>query len=162
MNNPTSTTKSSIPSKSNRAERARKRIKAPAEDGVEAQLAGCEASGEAENGINYDGTSHETTPAETASSEKVVLLPMESVKTTETLDGIASGANGKIMGKLRRAFRKADKSEASETEIRAFFTSLLQANVSVLNRSSGRIARVVKGEQNIESLLLALVPTKSA
>ena len=100
--------------------------------------------------------------AETASSEKLVLLPMESVKTTETLDGIASGANGKIMGKLRRAFRKAGKSEASETEIMAFLTSLLQANVPVLNRSSGRIARVVKGEQSIESLLLARVPTKSA
>ena|SRR6266446_5821365 len=162
MNNPTSTKKSSTPSKSNPAEKARKRIKASAEDGVEAQLAGCEASGEAESGINYDGTSHETTPAETASIEKVVLLPMESVKTTETLDEIASGAKGKIMGKLRRAFRKAGKFEASETEIMAFLTSLLQANVPVLNRSSGRIARVVKGEQSIESLLLARVPTKSA
>jgi hypothetical protein len=47
-------------------------------------------------------------------------------------------------------------------EIRAFLTSLLQANVPVLNRSSGRIARVLKGEQNIESLLLARAPTKSA
>ena len=162
MNNPTSTKKSFIPSKSNRAEKARKRIKAPAEDGVEAQLAGCEASGEAENGINYDGTSHETTPAETACVEQVVLLPVESVKATETLDEIASRASRKMMSKLRRAFRKAGKSEASETEIMAFLTSLLQANVPVLNRSSGRIARAVKGEQNIESLLLARVPTKSA
>ena len=162
MNNPPFTKKSSTPSKSNRAERASKRIKAPGEDGLEAQLAGCEASGEADNGINYDGISHETTPAETASSEKLVLLPMESVKTTETLDEIASGANGKIMGKLRRAFRKAGKSKASEMEIMAFLTSLLQANVPVLNRSSGRTARVVKGEQSIESLLLARVPTKSA
>ena len=162
MSNPTSRKESSTPSKSNRAERARKRIKAPAEDGVEAQLAGCEAPGEAENGINYDGTSHETTPAETASIEKVVLLPMESVKPTEIADGQASRANRKMMGKLRRAFRKAGKSEASETEIMAFLTSLLEANVPVLNRSSGRIARVVKGEKNIESLLLARVPTKSA
>jgi hypothetical protein len=123
---------------------------------------GCEASEEAENGIHYDGTCHETTPAGTASIEKVVLLPMESVKTTETADEPASLANRKIMGKLRRAFRKAGKSEASETEIMAFLTSLLQANVPVLNRSSGRIARVVKGEQNIESLLLVRVPRKSA
>ena len=158
MNDSTSTKKSSARSKSNRAERARKRIK----DGIEAQLAGREASGEAENGVNYDGTSHETTPAETASGEKVVLLPMESVNTTETRDEIASGANGKIMGKLRRAFRKAGKSEASETEVIAFLTSLLKANVPILNRSSERIARVVKGERSIESLLLARVPTKSA
>jgi hypothetical protein len=87
---------------------------------------------------------------------------MESVKTTATLDEIASAANGKIMGKLRRAFRKAGKSEASETEIRDFLTSLLQANVPVPNRSSGRIARVVKGEQSIESLLLVRMPKKSA
>ena len=158
MNNPTFTKKSSTRSKSNRAENARKRIKGPVEDRVEAQLAWCEAN----NDINYDGTSHETTLAETTSIEKVVLLPMESVKTTETLDEIASGVNGKMMGKLRRAFRKAGKSEGSETEIRAFLTSLLEANVPVLNRSSGRIARVVKGEESIATLLLVRGPKKSA
>jgi hypothetical protein len=162
MSNPTSRKESSTPSKSNRAERARKRIKAPAEDGVEAQLAGCEAPGEAENGINYDGTSHETIAVETASVENLVFLPAQTVKPTEITDEPASRANRKMMSKLRRAFRKAGKSEASETEIMAFLTSLLQANVPVLNRSSGRIARVVKGEQSIESLLLARVPTKSA
>jgi hypothetical protein len=162
MNNSTSAKRCSKPSKSERAESARKRIKAPVEDGVEAQLAGCEASEEAENGIHYDGTCHETTPAGTASIEKVVLLPMESVKTTETADELASRDNRKMMGKLRRAFRKAGKSEASEMEIRAFLTSLLEARVPVLNRSSSRIARVVKGEKNIESLLLARVSTKSA
>jgi hypothetical protein len=162
MNNPTSTKKSSTPSKSNRAERARKRIKAPTEDPVEAQLAGCEASGEAENGINYDGSSIESAPAETASGENLAIVPVESVKTTETADESASRATRKMMSKLRRAFRKAGKFEASETEIMAFLTSLLEANVPVLNRSSGRIARVLKGEQNIESLLLARVPTKSA
>jgi hypothetical protein len=31
-----------------------------------------------------------------------------------------------------------------------------------LNRSSGRISRVIKGEKSIESLLLARVSTKSA
>jgi hypothetical protein len=58
MNNPTSTKKSSTPSKPNRAESARKRIKASAEDRVEAQLARLEASGEAESGVNYDGPSN--------------------------------------------------------------------------------------------------------
>jgi hypothetical protein len=90
MNNPTK--KSSTPSKSNRAERARKRIKAPAESGVEAQLAGREASGEAAKGINYDGTSLESAPVETASGEKLAIVPVETVKTTETADELASGA----------------------------------------------------------------------
>ena len=161
MNDASSTKKSSTPSKSTRAGRARKR-KAPAEDGVEAQLAGREASGEAAKGIKYDGTSHETIAAETASIEKVDVLPVESAKTTETADEPAFRANRKMMGKLRRAFRKAGKSEASETEVIAFLTSLLKANVPILNRSSERIARVVKGERSIESLLLARVPTKSA
>jgi tRNA C32,U32 (ribose-2'-O)-methylase TrmJ len=162
MNNPPFTKKSSTPSKSNRAERASKRIKAPAEDGLEAQLAGCEASGEAETGINYDGTSHETTPAETASVETLVVLPAQTVEPTEIVDEPASRANRKMMSKLRRAFRKAGKSEASETEIMAFLTSLLQANVPVLNRSSGRIAKVVRGAENIENLLLTRVSPKSA
>jgi hypothetical protein len=162
MDNPTTTKKSFTPSKSNRAERARKRIKAPAEDGVEAQLAGCESSEEAENGINYDSSPLETTPVGTASGEKHAIVPVESVKTTETADELASGANGKMMGKLRRAFRKAANPEVSEAEISAFLASLLEANVPVLNRSSGRIARVVKGEQSIASLLLVRIPKKSA
>ena len=162
MNSPSSTKKSSTPSKSNRAERARKRIKAPAEDGVEAQLAGCEASGEAENGINYDGPSHETTAAETASVETLVVLPAQTVEPTEIADESASRANRKMISKLRRAFRKAGKSEASEAEISAFLTSLLETKIPVLNRSSGRIAKVVKGEKSMESLLLARVSAKSA
>ena len=154
--------KSSTPSKSDRAESARKRIKAPVEDRVGAPLARCEASGGAENGINYDGTSLETTPLETASVENLVVLPAQTVEPTEIVDEPASRANRKMMSKLRRAFRKAGKSEASETEIRAFLTSLLEAGVSVLERSSGRISRVVKGEKSIESLLLARVSTRSA
>jgi hypothetical protein len=162
MNNSTSAKRCSKPSKSERAESARKRIKAPVEDGVEAQLAGCEAPGEAENGINYDGTSHKTTPAETASVENLVILPGQTVKPTEIADEPPSQTNRKMMSKLRRAFRKAGKPDTPEAEISAFLTSLLQVNVPVLSRSSGRIARVVKGEQNIESLLLARVPRKSA
>src|SRR6266436_4384125 len=160
MNNLTSTKKSSTPSKSNRAERARKRIKAPVEDPVEAQLARREASGEGKNDINYDGTSLETTPVETAFVENLVFLPAQTDKPTEIAVEPASRANRKTMSKLRRAFRKAGKSEASETEIRAFLRSLLEAGVPVLERSSGRISRVVKGEKGIESLLLARVPTK--
>jgi hypothetical protein len=161
MNNPTSAKKSSTPSKSNRAERARKRIKALPEDRVEAQLARRSASGETENAINYDGASLETTAVEAPSVETLVVLPAQTVESTEIVDEPASGANRRMISKLRRAFRKAGKSETSEAEIMAFLTSLLQANVPVLNRSSGRIARVVKGEKSIESLLLTRVPTKT-
>ena len=162
MDNPPVTKKSSTRSKSNRAERAtRERIKAPVEDLVGAQPARREASVGSENGINYEGSSLESAPIENASAEKVVLLRVESVKATETADELASGANGKIMGKLRRAFRKAGRTEVSEGEISAFLASLLEAKVPVLNRSSGRIARVLKGEKSIETLLLTLVPTKT-
>jgi hypothetical protein len=148
MNKPTSSKKTSKPSKSGRVENARMRIKALVEDPVESQLA------EAKNGINYDDSSLEATPVETASVESLVFLPVRTVKPTEIADELASPANRKMIGKLRRAFRKAGKSEASETEIRAFLTSLLEPKVPVLDRSSGRICRVIKGEQNIESLLL--------
>jgi hypothetical protein len=62
---------------------------------------------------------------------------------------------------VKRAFLKAGV-EADPEAQGDFLNALLLAKVPVLNRSSGRIARVVKGEQNIESLLLARVPTKSA
>lgn len=114
MKDPTSTKKFSKPSKSDRAEGARKRIKAPVEDPVEAQLARREASGEGKNDINYDGTSLETTPVETASVENLVFLPAQTDKPTEIADEPVSRANRKMMSKLRRAFRKAGKSEASK------------------------------------------------
>lgn len=162
MNNSTFRKKSSTPSKSDRAERARNRIKALGEDPVGAQLARRDASRKTENSINYDGSSLESAPIETASVEKAVFLPVESVETTETADEVASRTNRKMISKLRRAFRKVGRPEVSEAEINAFLASLLEAKVPVLNRSSGRISRVVKGEKSIESLLLARVPTKSA
>jgi hypothetical protein len=162
MNDSTSTKKSSKTSKSDRAESARKRIKALPEDRVEAQLARRSASGETENTINYDGTSLETTAVEAPSVETLVVLPAQTVEPTEIVDEPASGANRRMMSKLRRAFRKAGKSETSEAEISAFLIALLETKIPVLNRSSGRIAKVVKGEQNIESLLLVRVPKKSA
>jgi len=104
MNDSTSTDKSSKPSKSDRAESTRKRIKAVHEDRVEAQLARRSASGETENAINYDGTSLETTAVETACVETLVVLPAQTVEPTEIVDEPASGANRRMMSKLRRAF----------------------------------------------------------
>ena len=67
----------------------------------------------------------------------------------------------KMLGKIKRAFLKAGV-EAGPGAQADFLNNLLMANVPVLNRSSGRIARVLKGEKSIESLLLARVPSKSA
>jgi hypothetical protein len=62
---------------------------------------------------------------------------------------------------LSTAFLKAGVETSPEAQAK-FLNDLLLANVPVLNRSSGRIARIIKGEQSIESLLLVRVPKKSA
>ena len=67
----------------------------------------------------------------------------------------------KMLGKVKRAFLKAGVEAGPEAQA-AFLNDLLMANVPVLNRSSGRIARVVKGEESIATLLLVRVPKKSA
>jgi hypothetical protein len=66
-----------------------------------------------------------------------------------------------MLGKVKRAFLKAGVVASPEAQA-DFLDALLLAKVPVLNRSSGRIARIIKGEQSIESLLLARVSPKSA
>ena len=90
--------------------------------------------------------------AETAASTEMV--PELQLRKVEQVDR-------KMLGKVKRAFLKA-KVEASPAAQAEFLNNLLMANIPVLNRSSGRIARVVKGEQSIESLLLTRIPPKSA
>ena len=90
--------------------------------------------------------------AETAASTEIV--PELQLRKVEQVDR-------KMLAKVKRALSKAGVEAGPEAQA-AFLNDLLMANVPVLHRSSGRIARVVKGEQSIESLLLARVPTKSA
>src|SRR6516165_6422204 len=90
--------------------------------------------------------------AETA--EPVEIVPELQLRKVEQADR-------KTLGKVKRAFVKAGVEAGPEAQA-AFLNDLLMANVPVLNRSSGRIARVVKGEQSITSLLLDRVPKKSA
>jgi len=90
--------------------------------------------------------------AETA--EPVEIVPELQLRKVEQADR-------KMLGKVKRAFVKAGVEAGPEAQV-AFLNDLLTANVPVLNRSSGRIARVVKGEQSIASLLLGRVPKKSA
>ena len=90
--------------------------------------------------------------AETA--RPVEIVPELQVRKVEQADR-------KMLGKVKRAFLKAGVEAGPEAQA-AFLNDLLLARVPVLNRSSGRIARVVKGEQRIASLLLVRVPKKSA
>jgi hypothetical protein len=91
---------------------------------------------------------------EAQTAEPVEIVPKLQPRNVEQV-------NRKMLGKVKRAFLKAGVEAAPEAQA-AFLNNLLMANVPVLNRSSGRIARVLKGQQNIESLLLARAPTKSA
>jgi hypothetical protein len=86
-------------------------------------------------------------------AESVEIVPELQLRKAEQVDR-------KMLGKVRRAFSKAGVEAGPEAQA-AFLNDLLMANVPVLNRSSGRIARVVKGEQSIENLLLARFPSKS-
>src|SRR6266436_1867289 len=89
--------------------------------------------------------------AETA--EPVEIVPELQLRKVEQVDR-------KMLGKIKRTFLKAGVEASHEAEA-AFLNDLLMANVPVLNRSSGRIARVVKGEESIATLLLVRAPKKS-
>ena len=54
--------------------------------------------------------------------------------------------------KLRRAYKKADMPNVSEQKKLEFAQELLAAGVPILNRSSARISRAIKGEISIEDL----------
>src|SRR5258707_8530608 len=53
----------------------------------------------------------------------------------------------KMLGKIKRAFLKVGVEASPEAQADFLKAALLLARVPVLNRSSGRIAKVVKGEQ---------------
>ena len=97
--------------------------------------------------------------------EKVHFVEAETAEPAEIAPDLqlqgAEQAHRKMLAKVKRAFLKAGVEAGPEAQA-DFLNDLLMANVPVLNRSSGRIARVVKGEQSIASLLLVRVPKKSA
>jgi hypothetical protein len=157
MNNATSNTESSKPSKSIKQSHR-----------VEAQLANRKkARGEVlPETVTTPASAIEINPASAFPPvDKVRLVDAETIEPVEMVPELqlrkVEQVDRKMLGKVKRAFLKAGVEADPEAQA-AFLNDLLRANVLVLNRSSGRIARVVKGEQNIESLLLARVPTKSA
>jgi hypothetical protein len=57
-----------------------------------------------------------------------------------------------MLGKIRRAHVKAGTAESTPGLLEAFARKLLSAGVPLMQRSSSRIAKVVKGEVEIETL----------
>lgn len=64
----------------------------------------------------------------------------------------ASAVTKAMLAKVGRAYNKADMPNVSEQKKVEFAEALLAAGIPILNRSSGRIARAIKGEINIEDL----------
>jgi|SRR5271166_3353395 len=59
----------------------------------------------------------------------------------------------KVRAKIGRAYKKAGKADASEDEQSMFCGELISLGVPIEHRSSGRIARVIKGELTLACLL---------
>ena len=57
-----------------------------------------------------------------------------------------------MIGKVRRAFRKAGKPDAPETELIAFAQKLVKAGVDITSKTSSRIAKAVRGDVKPEDL----------
>jgi hypothetical protein len=157
MNNPASNKESSKPSKSikqsHRAEAQPARLeKAQREVVPETQTAPLPEMEIIPASTLPPGKRLNLVEAETA--DPVEIVPELQLRKVEQVDR-------KMLGKIKRAFLKAGVEAGPEAQA-AFLNDLLMANVPVLNRSSGRIARVVKGEESIATLLLVRAPKKSA
>jgi hypothetical protein len=96
----------------------------------------------------------EKAQVEAETAEPVEIVPDLHLRKVEQTDR-------KMLGKVKRAFLKAGVEAGPEAQA-DFLNDLLRADIPVLNRSSGRIARVVKGEESIATLLLVRGPKKSA
>jgi predicted unusual protein kinase regulating ubiquinone biosynthesis (AarF/ABC1/UbiB family) len=56
------------------------------------------------------------------------------------------------LGKARRAFMKAGQPEASEEVRKKWLAEMKEANVAVMEFSSSRLAKVIKGELAVSEL----------
>jgi hypothetical protein len=157
MNNPASNGESSKPSKSIKQSHR-----------VEAQLAQRKKAKDEviPETVTAPASEMEIIPASTfLPVEKVPFVEAEIAEPSEIAPDLelrtVEQSQHKMLAKVKRAFLKAGV-EAGPGAQADFLNELLLVKVPVLNRSSGRIARVVKGEQNIESLLLTRVSAKWA
>jgi hypothetical protein len=56
------------------------------------------------------------------------------------------------LGKAKRAFAKAGKSDASEEVLNKWLTEIKEANIAVMDFTSSRLAKVIKGEVTVSEL----------
>jgi len=56
------------------------------------------------------------------------------------------------LGEAKRAFAKAGKSDASEEILNKWLTEITEANIAVMDFSSSRLAKVIKGEIAVSEL----------
>jgi hypothetical protein len=157
MNNPTFNKKSSQPSKSVKQSHR-----------VEAQLARRKKakSEAASETVTAPASAIEIIPVSTLPPvERLHLVEAETAEPVEIVPELqlrkVEQVDRKMLSKVKRPFLKAGVEAGPEAKA-AFLNDLLMANVPVLHRSSARIARVVKKEQSIESLLLVRVPKKTS
>lgn len=64
----------------------------------------------------------------------------------------ASAVTKPMLAKLGRAYKKAGMPDVSEEKKHQFAQELLAAGIPILNRTSARISRAIKGEITIEAL----------
>ena len=156
MNNPASNKESSKPSKSIKQSHR-----------VEAQLALRKKakSNAVSETVTSPASAIELIPASALSPVEKVRVESETAEPVEIVPELqlrkVEQVDRKMLGKVKRAFLKAGVEAGPEAQA-AFLNALLLAKVPVLNRSSGRISRVIKRELSIESLLLVRVPKKPA
>jgi len=86
------------------------------------------------------------TPAPRKAAAKKLTAPITEPAPT------ASAVSKPMLSKVGRAYEKADMPNVTEAKKVEFAEALLAARVPILNRSSGRIARAIKGEISIEDL----------
>jgi hypothetical protein len=79
-------------------------------------------------------------------TEATKLTPTEAAKKPET-----EFTRGQL-GKAKRAFAKAGQPEASEESRKKWLAEMKEANIAVMEFSSSRLAKVIKGEVTVSAL----------
>jgi len=86
------------------------------------------------------------TTFELQTTEGTEVTPTEAPKTQQA--EFTRGA----LGKAKRAFTKAGQPDASEEARKKWLAEMKEANVSVMDFTSSRLSKVIKGELTVSEL----------
>src|SRR5260370_10393200 len=86
------------------------------------------------------------TTFELKTNEETEVTPTEAAKKPQ-----AEFTRGQL-GKAKRAFAKAGKSDASEEVLNKWLTEIKEANIAVMDFTSSRLAKAIKGEGTVTEL----------